>query len=119
MTVLVGMTRRLWEDRGSVTAEFAAVLPAVVLVLGCALGAMQLASEQLRLQGADAQAARMLGRGDPGARALILAVNPGATFVVRTSGDLVCADARAPASIGILLGVTISASACALDDAQE
>ena len=113
------MTGLLWGDRGSVTAEFAVVLPAVVLVLGCALGAMQLASEQLRLQGADAQAVRLLGRGDPGARTLILAVNPSATFVVHSSGDLVCADATAPASIGILLGVTIAASGCALDDAQQ
>jgi Flp pilus assembly protein TadG len=107
------------DDRGSVTAEFAAVLPAVVLVLGCALGAMQLAAEQLRLQGADAQAVRLLGRGDPGARELVAAVNPNATLVVRSSGDLICADAKAPASIGILTGVTIAASACALDDAQQ
>jgi Flp pilus assembly protein TadG len=113
------MRCRFRDDRGSVTAEFAAVLPAVVLILGCALGAMQLAAEQLRLQGADADAARLLGRGDPGARGLLLAVNPDATLVVRSSGNLVCADAHAPASIGILLGVSITASACALDDAQQ
>jgi Flp pilus assembly protein TadG len=113
------MRCRFRDDRGSVTAEFAAVLPAVVLVLGCALGAMQLAAEQLRLQSADAAAVRLLGRGDPGSRELVLAVNPNATLVVHSSGDLVCADVSAPASIGILLGVTISASACALDDAQQ
>jgi hypothetical protein len=113
------MTVRFRDDRGSVTAEFAAVLPAVVLVLGCALGAMQLAAEQLRLQGADDQAVRLLGRGDPGARELVVAVNPNASIMVHSSGDLVCAEARAPASIGILLGVTIAASACALDDAQQ
>jgi hypothetical protein len=107
------------DEGGSVTAEFAAVLPAVVLVLGCALGAMQLAAEQLRLQGADAAAARLLGRGDPGARALVLAVNPDATFVVRSSGDVICAESSAPGSIGILLGITITASACALDDSQN
>jgi hypothetical protein len=112
------MRCRFQDDRGSVTAEFAAVLPAVVLVLAFALGAMQLAAEQLRLQGADAEAARMLGRGDSGARELVLAVNPNATLVVRASGGLVCAESSAPASIGILLGITITTSACALDDSQ-
>jgi hypothetical protein len=107
------------DDGGAVTAEFAAVLPAVVLVLGCALGAMQLAAEQLRLQGADVAAARLLGRGDSGARDLVLAVNPYATLVIRSSGDVVCAESSAPASIGILLGITITASACALDDSQN
>jgi hypothetical protein len=113
------MRCRFRDDRGAVTAEFAAVLPAVVLVLVCSLGAMQLAAEQLRLQGADAGAARLLGRGDPGARELVLAVNPRATLVVHSSGDLVCADSSAPASFGFLPGLTITASACALDDAQQ
>jgi len=113
------MRCRFRDDLGSVTAEFAAVLPAVAVVLGCSLGAMQLAAEQLRLQSADAGAARLLGRGDSGARELILAVNPDATLVVHTSGDLVCADSSAPASFGFLFGLTITASACALDDAQE
>jgi Flp pilus assembly protein TadG len=113
------MRCRIRDDRGSVTAEFAAVLPAVVLVLACAIGAMQLAGEQLRLQGADAAAARLLGRGDSGARALVQAVNPDATLVARTSGDLVCADSRAPAALGILFGLTVSAFACVLDDAAQ
>jgi hypothetical protein len=113
------MRCRFRDDRGAVTAEFAAVLPAIVLVLGCALGAMQLATEQLRLQGADANAARLLGRGDPGAGGLVAAVNPRATLVIHSSGDLICADASAPASIGILLGITLAASACALNDAQQ
>jgi ATP-dependent protease HslVU (ClpYQ) peptidase subunit len=52
-------------------------------------------------------------------RALVLAVNPDATFVVRSSGDVICAESTAPASIGILLGITITASACALDDSQN
>ncbi|MCU1421850.1 MAG: hypothetical protein JWN36_1501 [Microbacteriaceae bacterium] len=42
-------------------------MPAVVIVLACALGAMQLVTEQLRLQDAAAVAARTLARGDPGA----------------------------------------------------
>jgi Flp pilus assembly protein TadG len=104
-------------DRGSVTAEFAAVLPAVVLVLAVALGAMQLAGEQLRLQGATADAARLLGRGDPGATARVQQVAVDAQLSESRQGDLVCAEARAPVSLGILIGITLSASACALDDA--
>jgi Flp pilus assembly protein TadG len=113
------MRCRFRDDRGAVTAEFAAVLPAVVLVLGCALGAMQLAAEQLRLQGADAAAVRLLGRGDPGARQLVLAVNSSASLVVHSSGNVICADVSAPATLGILPVMTISATACALDDAQQ
>ena len=112
------MRFRIRDDRGSVTAEFAVVLPAVVIVLVCALGAIQLAGEQLRLQAADAGAARLLGRGDSGARGLVEAVNPDATLDVHTSGDLICAQSRAPASFGILVGLSLTASACALDDAE-
>ena len=41
-------------DRGSITAEFAAVVPAVMLVLAGSLVCLQLGSQQLRLQDAAA-----------------------------------------------------------------
>ena len=47
------------------TAEFAAVLPAVVLVLAVCLSGVQVATAQLRLQDASADASRLLGRGEP------------------------------------------------------
>jgi Flp pilus assembly protein TadG len=112
------MRSRIRDDVGAITAEFAAVLPAVVLILACALGALQLSDEQLRLQGAVADAARLLGRGDSGAQAIVAGVAPGARLTIRSPGVLVCADASAPASLGLLVGLTVSASACALDDAQ-
>ena len=104
-------------DAGTVTAEFAVVLPAVVLILGCCLGAIGLGGEQLRLQGAAFDAARLLGRGDSGALDRIREVTPGARLSVRSSGPVVCADVSAPAALGVLSGIVLNASACALDDA--
>jgi Flp pilus assembly protein TadG len=107
----------LLSERGSVTAEFATVLPAVVLVLAMAVGGMQVAGEQLRLQSAVADAARLLGRGDPAAGARVSAVAPGARLGESRQGVLVCATGQAPTSLGVLLGITLSATSCALDDA--
>lgn len=115
--------KRLWTwtwlraERGSVTAEFAAVLPAVVLVFAVALGGMRIAGEQLRLQSAVADAARMLGRGDSGAVSRVRDAASGARFSESRRGALVCATARAPTSLGFLFAITLSASSCALDDA--
>jgi hypothetical protein len=79
---------------------------------------MQLSVEQLRLQGAAASAARLLGRGDGGAAEVVMAVSPNARLTARTSGALVCADVTVPASIGVVIGLTLRASACALSDAE-
>jgi len=113
------LARRGHTDDGTVTAEFAAAVPAVVLVLACALGAIGLGGEQLRLQGATFEAARLLGRGDTGALERVRSVAPGATLTTRSVGQLICADATAPAALGILSGIVLRASACALDDAQQ
>jgi hypothetical protein len=112
------LARRGRGDAGTVTAEFAAALPAVVLVLACALGAIELGAEQLRLQGAAFDAARLLGRGDPGAQERIRSVAPDATLAARASGQLICVEASAPATLGILVGIVMRASACSLNDAQ-
>jgi hypothetical protein len=105
-------------DRGAVTAEFAAVLPAVLLVLALALGALRLGVEQLRLQGATFDAARLIGRGDAGASAVVVAVNPDARLLIRRANAIVCVDTAAPARLGVLVGLTLAASACALDDVE-
>ena len=112
------MTHRTGE-RGSVTAEFAAVLPAVVLVLAVCLSGVQVATAQLRLQDASADASRLLGRGEPSgvaAHRLALAV-PGATLAQSHRGDVVCAEASAqlPGAPGRLLGLRLRAESCALD----
>ncbi|MGV8884515.1 MAG: TadE family type IV pilus minor pilin [Microbacteriaceae bacterium] len=106
------------NERGSVTAEFAAAMPAVILLLASALVCVQLAGHQVLLQDAAADAARSLGRGDSrqvvassAARAL-----PGARVTAVTTGDLVCATVSATprGSIATLLGASLRARSCAL-----
>ena len=62
------MAPRLGDDRGSVVAEFAVALPAVVLVLAVGVGALAAASRQVRLQDAVADAARLSARGESAQR---------------------------------------------------
>lgn len=95
-------------ERGSVTAEFAVTLPAVVVVLAGCLTGLQVAGSQLRLQDAAALAARSLARGDSPASALALV--PGGTLTQHADGDLLCATLTAPAAFGI----TLRAGGCAL-----
>jgi hypothetical protein len=106
------------RERGSITAEFAAVMPAVLIVLLVCLAGLQVAGLQLRLQDASADVARSLSRGDP--RASIAAqlehAVPGANLTVVHRGDAVCADlaVSAPAGVAALAGLTVRASGCAL-----
>lgn len=113
------MLSRFNSAHGSVTAEFAAALPAVVLVLAFAIGAIGLGGERLRLQGAAFEAARMLGRGDSGALARIRSVFPAATLSTYPSGESICVEARVTVALGALSGIGLSATACALNDARS
>ena len=104
------------SDRGSVTAEFAAVVPAVILLLACCLAALQIAGQQLRLQDAAADVSRSIARGGGSSEA----ARVGAAVSVTQNGDLVCArlSARSRSPAGVLLGLTLSASSCALGDGK-
>jgi hypothetical protein len=106
-------------DRGTVTAEFAAVVPAVLLVVAAALGCLQVAGEQLRLQDATADAARSLSRGDGDAvaAARLAVMAPGARLAVSHRGDLVCVESRAESSggVGLIFRLELQAFGCALD----
>lgn len=104
-------------ERGSVTAEFAAVVPAVLLLLACCLASVQLVAQQVRLQDAAASVARSAGRGGATSAAALM---PGATASVSQRGDLVCArlSLRPAAPMAALLGVTLRASSCALAGGQ-
>jgi hypothetical protein len=100
---------------GSVTAEFAAVVPAVILVLAVSLAGVQSATRQLQLQDAAALAARSAARGSA-IESLVSELIPGATARVEVRGNLVCVRARASGTfLSSILGATsISASSCAL-----
>ncbi|WP_426320952.1 TadE family type IV pilus minor pilin [Microbacterium sp. E-13] len=106
------MRGRPADDRGSVAAEFAVALPAVLVVLLVGVGALAGSSRQVLLQDAVADAARLSARGESDARAreAVAAAVGEASVTVSPQGDLVCVSAFAPA----LLGLRVSASACAL-----
>lgn len=110
----LGDDRRLrpGADRGSVVAEFAVALPAVVLVLAFGIGALAIGARHVRLQDAVADAARLSARGEPEQRVhgVVEAAVAGASVAVAPRGDLVCVVASAPA----LFGLRISATGCAL-----
>ena len=104
------------DERGSVAAEFAVAMPAVMLVLAVLLGGIQLAGLQLRAQDAAADAARSWARGESGSvvRGHLARQLPGARVARSARGDLVCAtvrvSGRGPSG---RLGVSVAASACA------
>jgi len=106
------MRSRLGDDRGSVVAEFAVALPAVLVVLLVGVGTLAAASGQVRLQDAVADAARLSARGEPAGRvhAAVSAAVPGATVEIAERGDLVCVTASTPS----LLGLRLTADGCAL-----
>ena len=110
------MRSRTAGERGSVTAEFATVVPAIVLVLACCLASVQIAGQQVRLHHAAAEAARSLARDDSAAAARAVAAAPGARLSRSVSGDLVCAtvSARSTSPVGTVFGLTLVARSCAL-----
>lgn len=104
-------------ERGSVAAELALALPAVVLTLLLGAGALGAASRQVALQDASADAARLLGRGEgaDAAQRVVGAAVSGAGISTSHSGDLVCVTATFEASVGALVRLPLQASSCALD----
>ncbi|NNC12974.1 hypothetical protein HII28_13950 [Planctomonas sp. JC2975] len=101
------------------TAEFAAVVPAVLLVLAFGMGAVQVVVQQARLTDAAADGARSLARGDAEGTAdghIRYLVGSAAVSVDRRD-DLVCVTVRQGAVGPIAFsGVSISGSGCSLGD---
>ncbi len=97
------------------TAEFATVIPAVLLVLAACLSGMQLSIQQVRLQQVAATAARSVARGEPAGAASAMVT--GSSLRIAHRGDLVCVTASAHGStvVGLISGFTVSASSCAFD----
>jgi hypothetical protein len=107
------MKTRRWGDQGSASAEFAVVLPAIVLVVLCGVGALGAGARQVRLQDAAADAARLVARGDDPGRAHAVVGSVGGTADIEPRGDLVCVVARAPAPLALPLP-DLTATSCAL-----
>ena len=102
-------------ERGSVTAEFAAALPAVVLLLGLVLAAFAVGSQAVRLQDAAGMAARAMARGESPQEvaAAVGALVPRAAVEQRERSGLVCAIVTARAA-GLLANLELRAESCAL-----
>lgn len=103
------------DDRGSATAEFAVVVPAIVLVIALTAGCLAAAGRQVRLEQGVAQAARLAARGEPADRVagIVAAVAGGAVDGVSDDGDLVCVSASAPTRLPLLVP-PLRARSCAL-----
>ncbi|MBE3075683.1 MAG: hypothetical protein IMZ75_12200 [Actinobacteria bacterium] len=113
---LAGCPSRPGED-GLVTAEFAVVLPAVVLVLALSLGALGLALDQVRCVDAARTGARAAARGDSYGAVILVASRaapPEALVSMATSGDLVRVSVVSPPRVaGSLLPAWLRASSTA------
>ncbi|WP_417511040.1 TadE family type IV pilus minor pilin [Microbacterium sp.] len=103
-------------ERGSVAAELALALPAVILTLLLGAGALGAAAQLVSLQDGAADAARLLGRGESegAARAAVAASVGGASMTSEARGEFVCVHAQIDAQIGRLISIPLAASSCAL-----
>lgn len=88
--------RRAGHDRGSFTAELAAGLPALVLLLLAGLTAVNAVSTKAGCLDAAREAALAASRGDDGTAAGRHAAPPGAEVSVALDGGRVRATVRAP-----------------------
>ena len=102
-------------ERGSVSAEFAAAMPAVIVCLALCIGGVQAAAQQLGLVDAAAIAARTLGRGDPVPSGTI---PEAARQQIEREGGLVCVLLTAQSGVAGLgrLGLQVSGRSCALEE---
>lgn len=108
------------RQRGSVTAEFAVTLPAVVFVLGLVLGAAALGIVQLRLEEGARLGARAAARGESSETVtrIVQEIEPQAAVSVATSGEFTRVEVSrtAPGLIGQLTGWQLVADGQALTE---
>lgn len=105
--------RLLRTERGSVTAEFAVVVPAVLVVLGLCVGAIMLSAQRISLSAAVAEVARLEARGDIASAQLRLA-SLGEVGVMRSrDGPMLCLVLSARPGAGALAAIEITARGCA------
>jgi hypothetical protein len=94
--------RRGDRDAGMVTAELAACLPVLVLLLAVALSAVSVGSLRVRAQDAAREAARAAARGDrASALALARAAAPGAQIRITVTAGEVSAVATVQAHLPV------------------
>lgn len=102
------------DDRASVTAEFALVLPVIAALVAICVGAIALSAQQIRLTALAADMARVEARGE-GFHREPSSVMGYAVRAQRSTDDvLLCVELSAHPMSGALAAVTITARSCAL-----
>lgn len=111
------MTAFRWAgpDRGSYTAELAAGLPALILLLLAGLTAVNAVTTKGECVAAAREAALAASRGESGSAAAARGAPPGASVTVRIEGEMVVATVRAPVRVlgATLPRLTVAATATA------
>lgn len=104
------MTRA--PERGAATAELAVALPALLLVLAVALGALRLGIDRVRCLDAAQTAARVLARGEPvdRARAVALARAPAAASAELVVGARTVRVTVRARPVGVLAAIGVGLS---------
>jgi hypothetical protein len=110
------------QDSGSVTAELVLTLPAVLLIVGLALGAMSIQLQRMELVSAASTIARAIARGEPIeiVDALVSSLGEQVGFEIQEELGVVCVILRS--EIGILsidlTGLELIESQCAKAQGQ-
>ena len=110
------------QDSGSVTAELVLTLPAVLLIVGLALGAMSVQLQRMELVSAASTIARAIARGEPIAivDALVSELGQQVGFEIQEELGVVCVILRS--EIGIfsidLTGLELIETQCAKAQGQ-
>ncbi len=109
------MRGRRWpgRDRGSFTAELAAGLPALMLLLLAGLTGVGAVTAKGQCVDAAREGALAAARGEPGAPAAARVAPAGASIVVSAGGDAVTVTVEAPVRLlgGMLPRMTVRAAA--------
>jgi hypothetical protein len=114
--------RSRWGENGGTRRATSypgrSALPAVLVVLACCLGAVQVMGQQVRMSDAAADVARLLARGEGAGPVAgpLAAVAPGVTLSQERQGEFVCARLSAPSAFApfAAAGLTLAARSCAL-----
>ena len=110
------------KDTGSVTAELVLTLPAVLLIVGLALGAMSVQLQRMELVSAASTIARAIARGEPIeiVDALVTELGEQVGFEIQEELGVICVVLRS--EIGILSidlpGLELIESQCAKAQGQ-
>ena len=108
------------DERGSSTAEFAVMLPALVFVLALVLGAAATGIVQLKLEEGARLGARAAARGETAETVtrIVQEIDPAATVTLSQDDDMtvVTVSRQAPGVVGKVSGWTLTADAQALTE---